>query len=68
MALATLCSQIKQSRVQDPALGKIALHAFIVDHVARPGSTEEAKQVEGWLRQHLGLLRRTCLSYRDSLI
>lgn len=64
MALATLCSQMKQSRVQGPAaLGSIVLHAFIVDHRARPESTEEAKRVETWLRQHLGVLRRLCIWY-----
>ncbi|KAL8693404.1 MAG: hypothetical protein Q9218_001753 [Villophora microphyllina] len=60
MALATLCAQIEQSRDQAPALRQATFHAFIVDHVARPGSTEEAKQVEAWLHQYLGLSLPTC--------
>ncbi|OQD81486.1 hypothetical protein PENANT_c027G03450 [Penicillium antarcticum] len=47
MALAYLCKQLERS----PELsGAIYVTAFVVDHRARPESTDEAQKVAGWLR------------------
>ncbi|KAJ5747429.1 uncharacterized protein N7511_009125 [Penicillium nucicola] len=47
MALAYLCKQLEQS----PEIsGAISVTAFVVDHRARPESTDEAQKVAGWLR------------------
>jgi len=47
MALATLCSALRESQ-QGKAL---SFTAFIVDHGLRPGSREEAVKVAGYLDQ-----------------
>ncbi|KAL8759982.1 MAG: hypothetical protein Q9199_000358 [Rusavskia elegans] len=45
--------QIRSGK-QYPVLQFLRLHAFIVDHKARPDSTEEAKQVRMWLHEQFG--------------
>lgn len=55
MALVKLCCQLKDFREQYPVLQFFRLHAFIVDHKARPGSTDEAKRVRKWLHEQFGL-------------
>jgi len=47
MALATLCSKLRQS----PAGGGLSFTAFIVDHGLRPGSDDEALTVASYLEQ-----------------
>ncbi|KAL8671538.1 MAG: hypothetical protein Q9168_003965 [Polycauliona sp. 1 TL-2023] len=54
MALAKLCCQIREFREQFPVFQYLRLHAFIVDHKARPDSAEEAKRVKRWLREQFG--------------
>lgn len=46
MALAHLCKQLEQ--MSDP--GVVSFTAFVVDHRARPESSQEANTVAGWLR------------------
>ncbi|KAJ5677975.1 uncharacterized protein N7477_003608 [Penicillium maclennaniae] len=46
MALAFLCKQME--RMSDP--GTVSFTAFLVDHRARPESSQEANMVAGWLR------------------
>lgn len=55
MALARLCCQLREFREQYPVLQFLRLHAFIVDHKARPDSTQEAKRVRKWLHEQFGL-------------
>jgi tRNA(Ile)-lysidine synthase TilS/MesJ len=47
MALATLCSKLRQS----PAGTGLSFTAFIVDHGLRPGSDDEALTVAMHLKQ-----------------
>ncbi|KAJ6081219.1 hypothetical protein N7499_006093 [Penicillium canescens] len=47
MALAYLCKQLERS---PEVAGAISVTAFVVDHRARPESTDEAQKVAGWLR------------------
>ncbi|KAI4222889.1 MAG: hypothetical protein L6R36_005822 [Xanthoria steineri] len=54
MALVRLCCQLREFREQYPVLQFLRLHAFIVDHKARPDSTEEAKRVRKWLHEQFG--------------
>lgn len=55
MALATLCSQIRQlGESHLPELPNIRFQAFVVDHKARPESTREARQVVKLLDKKLG--------------
>ncbi|KAL8993273.1 MAG: hypothetical protein Q9169_006472 [Polycauliona sp. 2 TL-2023] len=54
MALANFCCQVREFREQYPVLRFLRLHAFIVDHKARPDSTEEARRVRRWLHEHFG--------------
>ncbi|KAL8940441.1 MAG: hypothetical protein Q9216_002811 [Gyalolechia sp. 2 TL-2023] len=61
MALATLCSQIRQFDNHCPELRDVRFHAFVVDHQARPGSTKEARQVVKHLDKKLGLNKRSKL-------
>ncbi|KAL8761968.1 MAG: hypothetical protein Q9184_001954 [Pyrenodesmia sp. 2 TL-2023] len=42
-----------------PGLDNIRLHAFVVDHKARPESTREAKQVVELLDKNFGLIRES---------
>ncbi|KAL8817955.1 MAG: hypothetical protein Q9223_003312 [Gallowayella weberi] len=52
MALAMFSCQIRQlQQEKHPSLRFLRLHAFIVDHKARPDSTEEAKRVRDWLHE-----------------
>ncbi|KAJ5122313.1 hypothetical protein N7448_003445 [Penicillium atrosanguineum] len=46
MALALLCKQMEE--LSDP--GTVSFTAFLVDHRARPESSQEANMVAGWLR------------------
>lgn len=46
MALAYLCRQLELSG--EP--GALSVTAFVVDHRARPESSDEANTVAGWLR------------------
>ena len=46
MALAFLCKQMEE--MSDP--GTVSFTAFLVDHRARPESSQEANMVAGWLR------------------
>lgn len=46
MALAYLCKQLEQ--MSDS--GVVSFTAFVVDHRARPESSQEANMVAGWLR------------------
>jgi hypothetical protein len=48
MALAALCLKVKSS-ASDP--GQMQFRAFVVNHAARPSSSEEAKQVVHLLEQ-----------------
>ncbi|KAL8656258.1 MAG: hypothetical protein Q9226_002724 [Calogaya cf. arnoldii] len=54
MALVKLCCQFREFREQYPVLQFLRLHAFIVDHKARPDSTEEARRVRKWLHEQFG--------------
>lgn len=47
MALAFLCKQLISERL----IPGLVVKPFIVDHLAREGSTEEAHEVAGWLRE-----------------
>lgn len=47
MALAYLCKQLERS---PEVAGAISVTVFVVDHRARPESTDEAQKVAGWLR------------------
>ncbi|KAL8788019.1 MAG: hypothetical protein Q9213_001911 [Squamulea squamosa] len=57
MALAKICCQIRELRSQYPVLQFLRLHAFIVDHQARPDSAKEARQVRKWLHEQFGANR-----------
>jgi tRNA(Ile)-lysidine synthase TilS/MesJ len=46
MALATLCSKLRQS----PAGKGLSFTAFVVDHGLRPGSDDEARTVATYLK------------------
>ena len=61
MALAYLMKSITESE-----LGmKLSISAFVVDHQARDGSTEEAIQVSDWL-QKLGMMFfNKCMPWSD---
>lgn len=54
MALATLCSQIRQFGERFPELRDIRFKVFVVDHKARPESTREARQVVKFVDKYLG--------------
>ena len=45
MALAYLCRELEKA----PLDGPFSVTAFIVDHRARPESTDEARTVKDWL-------------------
>ncbi|OAX83986.1 tRNA(Ile)-lysidine synthetase [Emergomyces africanus] len=47
MALAFLCKQLISERL----IPDLKVKPFIVDHLAREGSTEEAHKVAGWLQE-----------------
>ncbi|KAG5300886.1 PP-loop family protein [Histoplasma ohiense] len=47
MALAFLCRQLISERL----IPDLQVKPFIVDHLAREGSTDEAHKVAGWLRE-----------------
>lgn len=49
MALALLCSKLKSSR--EILSSKLDFHAFVVNHGARTGSSEEAQNVANALRR-----------------
>lgn len=53
MALAFLCRQLISERL----IPDLQVKPFIVDHLAREGSTDEAHKVAGWLRE-LGMVLR----------
>lgn len=55
MALATLCYQIRKYSEHFPELRDIRFHAFVVDHKARPESTQEARKVAKYLDDNLGM-------------
>ena len=52
MALATLCAQAQEQLISFRR--HVCLTAFIVDHGTRPGSSQEAREIKGWLEGHLG--------------
>jgi len=58
MALAYLCRQMEQ--MSDP--GVVSFTAFVVDHKARPESSQEAIKVASWLRD-MGMFLSSCYHF-----
>jgi tRNA(Ile)-lysidine synthase len=56
MALATLCSKLRQS----PEGSGLSFTAFIVDHGLRPGSDDEALKVATLLK-NIGAFSKLCV-------
>lgn len=50
MALAYLCSQLRDTHTANQELARLRIRAFIVDHRAREGSAVEARAVARKLR------------------
>jgi tRNA(Ile)-lysidine synthase TilS/MesJ len=55
MALATLCSKLRQS----PEGSGLSFTAFIIDHGLRPGSDDEALKVAKLLK-NIGTFSKLC--------
>ena len=63
MALATLCRQMRKKQREDGTGLIFKFRAFIVDHKARDGSTDEAALTRQRL-QALGMIRKTqCIEW-----
>ena len=67
MALAYLCRSMKELDAQHRDSLSFQLRAYVVDHGARDGSTEEANLVKDRLR-NLGEIGNQALGMRNNLL